>query len=224
MQVTTLTEDKEGTIWVGTDNGIGLFQCGNLNEPCDAYLPIVESNGFNGYLFQKETIHCIAVDGANRKWIGTNNGAWLVSKDGTEVLEHFTTTNSPLPNDKVYSIVVDPSEGDVYFFTANELISYKGTATEGASTQNQILIYPNPVGPNHNGPIVIKNLVNNALVKITDINGRLMASSRALGGQTIWNGRDTNQQKVASGIYLVFVRDETGKEKAVGKILITTGR
>jgi flagellar hook assembly protein FlgD len=120
--------------------------------------------------------------------------------------------------------VVDPSEGDVYFFTANELISYKGTATEGTSTQNQILIYPNPVGPNHNGPIVIKNLVNNALVKITDINGRLMASSRALGGQTIWNGRDTNQQKVASGIYLVFVRDETGKEKAVGKILITAGR
>ena len=224
MQVTTLTEDKEGTIWVGTDNGIGLFQCGNLNEPCDAFLPIVESNGFNGYLFQKETIHCIAVDGANRKWIGTNNGAWLVSKDGTEVLEHFTTTNSPLPNDKVYSIVVDPSEGDVYFFTANELISYKGTATEGTSTQNQILIYPNPVGPNHNGPIVIKNLVNNALVKITDINGRLMASSRALGGQTIWNGRDTNQQKVTSGIYLVFVRDDAGKEKAVGKILITAGR
>ncbi|MEY3538764.1 MAG: hypothetical protein RL188_181 [Bacteroidota bacterium] len=224
MQVNTITEDKEGTIWVGTDNGIGLFQCGNLNEPCDAFLPIVESNGFNGYLFQKETIHCIAVDGVNRKWIGTNNGAWLVSKDGTEVLEHFTTTNSPLPNDKVYSIVVDPSEGNVYFFTANEIISYKGTATEGVSTQNQILIYPNPVGPEHNGPIVIKNLVNNALVKITDINGQLVASSRALGGQTIWNGRDSNQRKVASGIYLVFVRDDAGKEKAVGKILITAGR
>ena len=224
MQVNTMTEDKDGTVWVGTDNGIGLFQCGNLNEPCDAYLPIVESNGFNGYLFQKETIHCIAIDGANRKWIGTNNGAWLVSKDGTEVLEHFTTTNSPLPNDKVYSIVVDPIEGYVYFFTANELMSYKGTATEGATAQGKILIYPNPVGPSHNGPIVIKNLVDNALVKITDINGQLVASSRALGGQTIWNGRDSNQRKVASGIYLVFVRDDLGNEKAVGKILITAGR
>lgn len=224
MQVTTMTEDKDGTVWVGTDNGIGLFQCGNLNEPCDAYLPIVESNGFNGYLFQKETIHCIAIDGANRKWIGTNNGAWLVSKDGTEVLEHFTTNNSPLPNDKVYSIVVDPIEGYVYFFTANELISYIGTATEGATTQGKILIYPNPVAPSHNGPIVIKNLVDNALVKITDINGQLVASSRALGGQTIWNGRDSNQRKVASGIYLVFVRDDLGNEKAVGKILITAGR
>jgi ligand-binding sensor domain-containing protein len=224
MEVTAIAEDKEGTIWLGTDNGIGLFQCGNLNEPCDAFLPIVESNGFNGYLFQKETIHCISVDGANRKWIGTNNGAWLVSKDGTEVLEHFTTANSPLPNDKVYSIAIDPTTGTVFFFTANEIISYKGNATEGATRQSKILIYPNPVGPAHNGPIVIKNLVENALVKITTISGQLVASSRALGGQTIWDGRDSNQRKVASGIYLVFVRDDAGKEKAVGKIVITAGR
>ena len=223
MEVTAIVEDKDGSIWVGTDNGIAIFQCTNINEACDAYLPIVESNGFNGYLFQKEAIHSISIDGANRKWIGTNNGAWLISKDGTEVLQHFTSENSPLPNNTVLSIGIEPSEGDVFFFTKNEIISYKGNATESALVQSSIKIYPNPIAPNYDGPILIKNLVNNALVKITDINGQLMMQTRALGGQAVWNGRDQFQHKVASGIYLIFVRDDTGNEKAVGKILISAG-
>jgi ligand-binding sensor domain-containing protein len=223
MQVTSITEDKDGSIWIGTDNGIAIFQCTNINEACDAYLPIVESNGFNGYLFQKETIHSISIDGANRKWIGTNNGAWLISKDGTEVLQHFTTENSPLSNNAVLSIGIEPSDGDVFFFTKNEIISYKGNATESALAQSAIKIYPNPIAPNYNGPILIKNLVNNALVKITDINGQLMMQTRALGGQAVWDGRDRYQHKVASGIYLIFVRDDTGNEKAVGKIMISAG-
>jgi ligand-binding sensor domain-containing protein len=223
MEVTAITEDKDGSIWIGTDNGIAIFQCDNINEACDAYLPIVESNGFNGYLFQKETIHSIHVDGANRKWIGTNNGAWLISKDGTEVLQHFTTENSPLPNNAVLSIGIEPSEGDVFFFTKNEIISFKGNATEPSATQSTIKIYPNPIAPNYNGPILIKNLVNNALVKITDINGQLIMQTRALGGQATWNGRDQYQHKVASGIYLIFVRDDMGNEKAVGKIMISAG-
>ena len=223
MEVTAITEDKDGSIWVGTDNGIAIFQCNNINEACDAYLPIVESNGFNGYLFQKETIHSISIDGANRKWIGTNNGAWLISKDGTEVLQHFTSENSPLPSNTVLSIGIEPSDGDVFFFTNNEIISYKGNATESVAAQSAIKIYPNPIAPNYNGPILIKNLMNNALVKITDLNGQLMMQTRALGGQAIWNGRDQYQHKVASGIYLVFVRDDMGYEKAVGKIMIAAG-
>jgi hypothetical protein len=90
-------------------------------------------------------------------------------------------------------------------------------------TQSVIKIFPNPIAPNYNGPILIKNLVNNALVKITDLNGQLMMQTRSLGGQAIWNGRDQYQHKVASGIYLIFVRDDMGNEKAVGKIMITAG-
>ena len=223
MEVTAIAEDKDGSIWVGTDNGIAIFQCNTINEACDAYLPIVQSNGFNGYLFQRETIHSISIDGANRKWIGTNNGAWLISKDGAEVLQHFTTENSPLPDNSVLSIGIEPTDGDVFFFTKNEIISYKGNSTEPSTTQSAIKIFPNPVAPNYNGPIVIKNLVNNALVKITDINGQLMMQTRALGGQAVWNGMDQYQRKVASGIYLIFARDDMGNEKAVGKILISAG-
>jgi streptogramin lyase len=223
MQVTAIAEDKDGSIWVGTDNGIAIFQCNTINEACDAYLPIVESNGFNGYLFQKETIHSISIDGANRKWIGTNNGAWLISKDGSEVIRHFTTENSPLPDNTVLSIGIEPTDGDVFFFTKNEIVSFKGEATESTLAQSTIKIFPNPVAPNYNGLVLIKNLVNNALVKITDLNGQLIMQTRALGGQAIWNGKDQYQHKVASGIYLIFVRDDNGNEKAVGKIMISAG-
>ena len=223
MQVTSITEDKEKTIWIGTNNGIALFQCNTIEESCDAFLPIVESNGFNGYLFQKETINSISVDGANRKWIGTNNGAWLISNDGMKVIQHFTTDNSPLPSNKVLTIGIEPNGGDVFFFTDNEIISYTGNATEGETNQQKIKIFPNPVDPNYNGPIIIRNLVENALVKITGLNGQLVYQTRALGGQASWNGRDQNQRKVASGIYLVFVRDTEGTEKAVGKIMMTAG-
>jgi ligand-binding sensor domain-containing protein len=223
MEVTAITEDKNGSIWVGTDYGIAIFQCDNINEACEADWQKVESNGFVGYLFQKETINCISIDGANRKWIGTNNGAWLISQDGTKVLQHFTTDNSPLPDNSVLSIGIEPTDGDVFFFTKNEIISFKGEATESAASQSAIKIYPNPIAPSYNGPILIKNLVNNALVKITDINGQLMMQTRALGGQAIWNGRDQSQRKVASGIYLIFVRDDMGNEKAVGKIMISAG-
>jgi ligand-binding sensor domain-containing protein len=224
--VTSLLEDKEGAIWVGTDNGIGIFNCGDISkEICDANLPfITNTNGFVGLLFQKEKINCMAVDGANRKWIGTNNGTWLLSADGRDIITHFTKNNSPLPNDTLVQILIDPNEGEVFFNTASEMVSYRGNATDGAIAQKELFIYPNPVGPNYNGPIAIRQLVENAIVKITELNGRLVYETRALGGQAIWDGKTYEGKKVATGIYLVFVRDDAGNEKGVGKILITSGQ
>jgi len=222
--VTSLCEDLNGSIWVGTDNGIGIFNCGDIaSSPCNAYLPIVNNNGFNGYLFQKEIVNCISIDGANRKWIGTNNGAWLLSSDGIEIIEHFTKSNSPLPNDTVTQILVQSSTGEVFMNTKNQMVSYRGTATKGAETQTTIQIFPNPVSSSFNGNIAIRGLVNNALVKITDLNGKLLFQTVALGGQALWNARNTEGHKVATGIYLVFVRDLSGNEKGIGKIMIADG-
>jgi hypothetical protein len=210
---------------VGTDNGIGIFNCGDISkEVCDAFLPTIKNtNGFTGLLLQRESVNCIAVDGANRKWVGTQNGIWLLSADGSSIIEHFTKNNSPLPNDTILQILIEPKYGEVFFNTANEMVSYRGFATEGSAKQSEIKIFPNPVPPNYNGPIAFRELVENTLVKITDINGSLVFETRALGGQAIWNGKSLTGNKVATGIYLVFVRDDLGNEKSVGKIVITKG-
>lgn len=223
-KVTSIVEDKDGAIWVGTDNGIGIFNCGDISkEGCNAYLPIIKTNGFNAYLFQKETIQCMAVDAANRKWIGTNNGVWLVSEDGLNILEHFTKDNSPLPTDTVDQIMIESNNGEIFFKTNEEWVSYRSTATKAATAQTSIFIFPNPVPPDYSGVISFKNLVENASLKITDISGKLVFQTRALGGQAIWNGKTYEGKSVATGIYLVFVRDDEGREKAVGKLMITKG-
>ncbi len=224
MHVTSIANDRSGSIWIGTDNGIGIFNCEDIsNTPCNAYLPIVKNNGFNGYLFQKETVQCITVDGANRKWIGTNNGAWLLSEDGLNIIEHFSKSNSPLTSDTILQIIIAPKSGEVFFNTNNGMVSYRGTATEAVNTQKNIQIFPNPVPPSYNGYVAFRGLVENAIVKITDLNGKLLYQTNALGGQAIWNTRTTEGKKVATGIYLVFVRDLSGNEKGVGKIVIADG-
>ncbi|MFZ9402764.1 MAG: two-component regulator propeller domain-containing protein [Sediminibacterium sp.] len=223
-RVTSMVEDRDGAIWVGTDNGIGIFNCGDISkEACNAYLPIVKTNGFNAYLFQKETIRCMAVDAANQKWIGTNNGAWLVSQDGLSIIEHFTKDNSPLPSDTIEQMIIEPNNGEVFFKTNQEWVSYRSTATKATIHQENIFIFPNPVPPDFSGLISFKKLVDHAQVKITDINGKLIYQTRALGGQALWNGKTYEGSPVATGIYLVFVRDDEGNEKAVGKIMITKG-
>lgn len=222
--VTSMMDDKNGTMWVGTNNGIGLFDCSEINI-CKAYLPqIKNNNGFAGLFFQRETVNCIFTDGANRKWVGTNNGTWLLSSDGSEIIERFTKDNSPLSNDTIRQIVIDPKTGEVFFNTSQQLVSYRSTATESALTMHQITIFPNPIAPNYNGPIAMRGLVDNTIVKITSLNGVLIYQTKSLGGQAIWNGKTYDGNKVATGVYLVFARDEVGNEKAVGKILMTYGQ
>ena len=66
-------------------------------------------------------------------------------------------------------------------------------------------------------------VVRDASVKITDINGKLIYETKALGGQAIWDGFDYNGKKAASGVYLVFSANENtsfSPEAIVAKILI----
>ncbi len=225
--VLCILKEKNGFIWVGTDKGIGIIQCINDvfgTQGCDAVLPVVQLDRFAGLLFSNEIVQCMAVDGANRKWIGTKNGVWLISPDGDKIIYRFTIDNSPLFSNDVKRIAVDPATGEVFISTLYGICSFRSTATEGGTTNNNVLVFPNPVPPGYNGTIAIRGLTENALVKITELNGRLVYQTRALGGQAIWDGHNYNGGKVASGIYLVIVRDDTGNEKLVTKIAIASGR
>lgn len=217
-----IAKDKNGGIWVGTGRGIAIVNCAEQAAygTCNAILPIIQQDNFAGYLFQDEQVNTIAVDGANRKWVGTLNGAWLVSEDGEKILEQFNTTNSPLPGNHIYKITIDPLTGEVYFATEKGLMSWHGTATEGmAMHKDSVLVFPNPVPPAYGGTIAIRGLAQNALVKITDISGRMVFQTRALGGQAIWSGTDYTGHRPQSGVYLVFATSEGGTEHLVSKIV-----
>jgi len=225
--VLCLAKDKNGSIWIGTNNGIGIIQCANeafSGSSCEALLPIVQQDRFAGLLFHNEIVQCIAVDGANRKWVGTKNGVWLISPDGDKIIYQFTENNSALLGNDVKRIAINPINGEVFFATNYGICSFRSTATEPSETNNNILVFPNPVLPNYNGTIAIRGLSNNALVKIAELGGQLVFQTRALGGQAIWDGKNYLGNKVASGVYLVLVRDELGQEKMMTKLVILSGR
>jgi len=217
-----LAKDKSGFIWIGTANGIGLVQCAARvfgSGGCDAIWPVVQFDAFAGYLFSGQTVQAIAVDGADRKWIATRNGVWLISPDAQKIIYHFTADSTPLLSNDVRNIAIDPQTGEVFFATAGGLCSFRSTATEGGDRNSNVLVFPNPVPPDYTGTIAIRGLVDGAIVKVTAPDGRLVYQTNALGGQAVWDGKDYKGRKIATGVYLVLISDESRHEKASAKIV-----
>ena len=219
--VLSLAKDLDNNIWVGTASGIAVVTNCNApfnkhTPPCDAEIPVDESGE---KILAAENITDIVVDGGNRKWVGTLRGVYVLSPDGKTIVNHYDRDNSPLPSNYIRKLTIDKATGDIYFGTELGLVSYHGAATEGGTTNANVLVFPNPVAPGYSGPIAINGLVTSAKVKITDISGQLVYQTTALGGQAIWNGRDYTGRKPQSGVYLIFVSDEAGKQTYSGKII-----
>lgn len=222
-EVLSITEDKDGKIWAGTTKGLVVFyNPGSMltSNNIDGQAVKVIDGEFVQSLLENESINCIKVDGANRKWIGTSNGAWLFSDDGTEQIHYFNTNNSPLLSNKINDIAINPKNGEVFFASDIGIVSYRSDATEGEEINKEVVkVFPNPVKDIYTGPIAIDGLVQNADVKITDINGKIVYHSKANGAQAIWYGNNFEGERVSTGVYLVFSTDIEGIEKMVNKIL-----
>lgn len=224
--VNCLAVDKQNEIWVGTSEGITIFynpgEVYTNTTAGDATQPLVNLGGYYEQLLRNDIVNTIAVDGANRKWVGTNSGAFLISEDGTEQLLYFNIDNSPLISNVVLNITIDGVTGDVYFGTDKGIIAYRYTATEGVAESSSVHVFPNPVRPDYTGTIAINGLAANAEVRITDMAGRTIWQTQALGGQAIWDGNGYNGTRAASGVYMVYATNEDGTQTAVAKILIMT--
>ncbi|MFZ5553925.1 MAG: hypothetical protein ACOZCO_12485 [Bacteroidota bacterium] len=221
--VLTVAEDLDGEIWIGTGAGIAVvytpenvFGTGNF----DAQQILIEQDGNIQILLETEVISAIAIDGANRKWIGTDgSGVYLMSEDGTEQLYHFTAENSPLLSNQVTDVRIDHETGEVFFATMKGIVSFRGTATIEENPYTDVYAFPNPVRPGYEGVIAIKGISRDSDVKITDIAGNIVFITKSEGGQAIWDGKNLKGEKVKTGIYTVMCNSESGKSKSVAKIL-----
>ena len=226
-QYNCMAEDHDGQIWIGTD--LGPFVISNsddfLTDENFTYtqVKIARNDGtdYADYLLSGVSISCIAVDAANRKWIGTSsNGIYLISADGQEMIQHFTTENSPLISDEILSIAVNPHTGEVMIGTFKGLMSYMSDANTPSDSldKDNVRVYPNPVTPDYNGPITIDGLTMNAEVKITTITGQIVYMGRANGGLFTWNGKNKNGERVSSGVYNIISTNAEGKKAIVNRV------
>ncbi len=204
--VNTIVVDLEGDIWVGTAEGPVVFDGGaDIFEGREGSRIKVDQDGVLNFLFGDETVYTIAVDGANRKWFGTGSGVFVQSPAGNEEVASFTTENSPLLDNRIIDIAIDGNNGIVYIATNGGIMSVRTDAIDGDITHSSdVYAFPNPVRPDYAGPIAIRGLARDAVVKITDIRGQVLFETLSLGGQAIWDGKDLNGDQAATGVYLVF--------------------
>jgi Two component regulator propeller len=215
--VLCLAPDKKGNMWVGTLDGIRVYL--QTSTVFQRLTPAVSSVIYKSREFLNgEKINAIAVDGGNRKWIGTEKGVWLYDEEKSDVLAHFTAANSPLLSDNVRSIAIHPNMGEVFFGTDKGIISYRSDATEAKYEYGDVKVFPNPVPPNFGGVVSISGLAQNANVKITDIAGRIVFETLAHGGTATWNGLDFGGNRVKTGMYMIYSSIENGEQTFVSKI------
>lgn len=220
---TYVKADNDGRIWMGTVTGVISF------DPQEAFNDdfritrnkVVKSEGVpvNEALLEGTQVNCIDVDNLNRKWIGTNtNGVFLVSADGSEIIKHFDTSNSPLPTDQVYSVCCNRATNSVIVVTASGVLEYFSDMTPAAANYDNVYAYPNPVQSSFTGYVTIKGLMANSKVVITDAAGATVASLTSTGGIAIWDACNSNGVPVKTGVYKVYAAQNT-RPNTTGKPL-----
>ena len=222
-----VAEDLEHNIWVGTSVGPVMLENSEIESGGNTFtqikVPRNDGTNYADYLLANIDISSIAIDGANRKWIGTfTNGVYLISADNMTQVQHFTTDNSSLLSNMVTSIAINHASGEVFFGTDKGLCSYISDATETNTemTTDNVWAYPNPVEPGYTGNITVTGLSLNADVKILSANGAIVNEGHSNGGTYVWDGCDQKGRRVASGIYMVVTATSKGEKGTVCKIAI----
>jgi hypothetical protein len=186
-------------------------------------VPRNDGSNYADYLLANVKTTCIAIDGANRKWFGTEGaGAYLISADNMEQLQNFTAENSRMLSNFIESMAINNETGEVFFGTDMGLCSYVSDATTAEPTmvKDNVYAYPNPVVKDYQGLITVVGLSMDADVKILSTSGKLIAQGRSNGGTFTWNGRDSQGRRVASGIYMVATATSDGNKGTVCKIAV----
>lgn len=233
--VRTIQADNNNRIWIGTQKGlVVLYNAATVftesrieTEP----VIILDDGGIPKKLLGDQPINSIAIDGADNKWFGTNNGGVIkTNPDGKTTMHTFNTNNSPLPSNTILKIAIDKVSGKVYFATSKGIVAFNSDVATYGDTLTEVYAYPNPSTKN-NEFITIDgrngaHLPKGTNIKILDTAGNLVHETNVkegqelLGGKVIWDKTNLAGTKVASGIYIVLLIDNEKQQTAITKIAI----
>ena len=238
--VKSIAVDNNNHLWIGTIQGLRvLYNTSNFFDTSVVTTQqiVILEDGIPRELLEQQYISDIEVDGANNKWVATiGSGVFYFSPNGQQTIHHFTKENSPLPSNNINDISINYSNGKVYFATDHGLVSYNTGSTSSSENFSNTYVYPNPVRPEFNTEIEkvkITGLTQNVNIKITDIEGNLVAEAQSNinsryrnfnleidGGTAFWNGKNLRNRLVSSGVYIIMLSDLDSYETKVLKLMI----
>lgn len=225
-RVTDIIEDRNGEVWIGTERGIARFVfpqfviTGNIDERRAQWLLNEDPEAESPFLLRDISVTAMDVNPANQKWIGTtNDGIWLLNEQGSRILKHFNTDNSPLLSNSIRDIRVKETTGEVYIATDQGLIIYQDTPVAASSSMTNLKVYPNPFEYQRHEQILIEGLSERTSVRVLGADGSLIRTIDSRAGRIEWDGLDFNGRQVGSGVYMIVALGENG-ERGVGKVVI----
>lgn len=216
-----------GLVWVGNGRGVFYFNPQNVLKGNDSMtrVKVARNDGTQlaDYLLEGVPVYDICQDSSGRKWFATRGaGVVCTSSNGATVVKSYTTDNSSLPDNVVYSLAYNPDNNSIVASTDAGLAELYLSGGSGDSEED-VKIYPNPVRPDYYGYINIEGLADGALVKITDSAGNLIREiGFADGGTAQWDATNMNGKRVRSGVYYVLASEGPDGDafSAVGKIVV----
>lgn len=214
VYIFSVEEDLKGDIWIATDQGPlimrnvkGVFD--NKEVYVRPKITREDDSRYADYLLASDKVMKIQVDGKNRKWIATEgNGVFLVSANGDKIIENFTTKNSPLSSNNVMDLVYERESGVLYIMTDNGLFVYATDSSYPDEDLDNVVVYPNPVRPDYDGPVEIKGLMDESNVRITDQRGMVIENGVSKGGTYRFSARRSDGTRLPTGVYNIFVTTE----------------
>ena len=221
--VRSVALDYDDNLWIGTTNGLRVLYGASrmFTQEVSASTVVLEEGGNVGELLANQNIKAIEVDGNNQKWVATDGaGVFLFAEDGKKTIHHFTKENSPLPTNFIQNLAYDNQSGKIFIATSSGLVAFQGNAFAPSETLENIEVYPNPIRPRYTGPLTIRGLQADCVVKITDIVGNAVYETTSTGGSVQWDMNSFSGKRVRSGVYLIFVTTKDGMDSSVEKVMI----
>jgi ligand-binding sensor domain-containing protein len=212
-EVWSLALGHEGELWVGSEQGITIiFDPSNPQAEIALYHPLSD-----------QIIQGILTDPLDQKWVATRQGVFVMSSDGTTIINQYTAENTQgkLVSDDVTSLAIDPNTGTIYFGSEYGLSSLTTASVTPNATTNALIISPNPYLLPSTVQLKIDGLMAGSSIKILTVSGLLVKNIQTPGGRVgYWDGTDQSGNLVASGIYIITAASGDGSTFTNGKVAV----
>lgn len=211
-----LKADDFGYVWMGNGGNLVRF------NPAEAFDDEFRVDDISAVMGNTMT-SAIEFGKDHNVWIATYGaGIFVLNQDGTEVLQNFTTSNSPLPTNSIYNICYDPDRESMFVVTSTCVLEYSYEFRGGETTYDNVTVYPEPVKPDFTGYVAIKRLIPGSFVKIADAAGNVVCETTDVTGTATWDACDSNGERVPTGTYYVYAAttENVPMDKPVAKIMV----